>query len=205
MKGILVFGDSIVWGRGEQPSIGWVGRLKEVFEKQDFFHVMYNLGIPGDTSTDLLERFAGESASRAKYVHEGDAFRVVLAIGTNDARCVGNPDTPETDVDTFRSNVRHLLSLAKERADDVLVLGLLPVDESRTNPFEDTYFTMERQRQYDEVLREEAASAGVDFIPLLSVFDDTNLQRMLADGLHPSGAGYAVIADKVRNRVLREF
>jgi hypothetical protein len=45
MKGILCFGDSITFGRGEMPSIGWVGRLKNYYEKQDFYNCVFNLGI----------------------------------------------------------------------------------------------------------------------------------------------------------------
>jgi lysophospholipase L1-like esterase len=35
MFGVLVFGDSIAWGRGELPNIGWVGRLKKEIEATD--------------------------------------------------------------------------------------------------------------------------------------------------------------------------
>ena len=41
MHGILCFGDSITFGRGETPNIGWAGRLKKYFESKDFYNVLY--------------------------------------------------------------------------------------------------------------------------------------------------------------------
>lgn len=63
MFGILCFGDSITVGRGELPNIGWVGRLKNEVEGRECRSV-YALGIPGDTSKDLLQRMDVECKSR---------------------------------------------------------------------------------------------------------------------------------------------
>ena len=67
MFGILVCGDSISLGRGESPNIGWVGRLKEYFESKDQYNSCFNLGISGDTSTDILTRF--ENEIKARIIH----------------------------------------------------------------------------------------------------------------------------------------
>ena len=70
MDGMLIFGDSIVSGRGEIPNIGWVGRLKKDFENSPHKSI-FNLGIPGDTSTNLFKRFETEIKAReARTVQE---------------------------------------------------------------------------------------------------------------------------------------
>ena len=43
MKGILVCGDSIAFGRGESPNVGWAGRLKVNFESKEFHNCLFNL------------------------------------------------------------------------------------------------------------------------------------------------------------------
>ena len=66
MKRIICFGDSITFGRGENPNIGWCGRLKNYFESKDPYNAIYNLGVPGHTSTDLLLRFNIEASGRIR-------------------------------------------------------------------------------------------------------------------------------------------
>lgn len=80
MFGILCFGDSIIHGRGELPSIGWVGRLKLEFERKDFYNLVYNLGVPGDSSTTLLKRFEIEIKNRVLYKRESDKFVILIRI-----------------------------------------------------------------------------------------------------------------------------
>ena len=61
MKGILCFGDSLTFGVGELPNKSWCGRLKDYFEIKENHNGVYNLGVPGHTSTDLLKRFNAEA------------------------------------------------------------------------------------------------------------------------------------------------
>jgi len=105
MFGILAFGDSIVFGRGESPSIGWAGRLKSYFEVRGSHNSLFNLGIPGDTSSTLLERFAAELKSRIKYVYSDDKYIVLLAIGMNDSKSVGSQANIETEQNKFEKNI----------------------------------------------------------------------------------------------------
>jgi len=58
MFSIAVFGDSITFGIGDtENKRGWVGRLREYFEPKAKYNALYNLGIPGNkTSNDILSR-----------------------------------------------------------------------------------------------------------------------------------------------------
>src|SRR6267142_1070190 len=78
---IAVFGDSIVYGAWDKETGGWVNRLRLSFDEQNHvYHQVYNFGISGDTSYDLLERLGAEARSCEPDV-------IVISIGINDS-CV---------------------------------------------------------------------------------------------------------------------
>ena len=66
MFSILAFGDSITYGLGATRYIGWAEQLKKYFQTEEY-NYLYNLGIPGDTSADLLERIEIEANARIDY------------------------------------------------------------------------------------------------------------------------------------------
>ena len=61
---VLIFGDSITWGAYDPEQGGWATRLRNYFEEKDNDIDVYNLGISGDTTADLLERIEIEAKSR---------------------------------------------------------------------------------------------------------------------------------------------
>ncbi|MBU1198963.1 MAG: hypothetical protein KKF46_08495 [Nanoarchaeota archaeon] len=198
MHGILTFGDSIVFGRGEKPGTGWVGRLKNYFEEQDFYHAVYNMGIPGDTTSDLLARFEIESKSRIHYFHTGDKYIIMFGIGTNDARCINNPENHQTEPDKFRKNIISLISKAKKHTKNIVFIGLLPVDESITNPYEDTYFTNKLQKQYNDIIKECCKQENIEFIDLFDDWINIDYKVLLDDGLHPNSEGYEKMYEQIK-------
>ncbi len=208
MFGILVCGDSISLGKGEFPNLGWVGRLKEYFESKDLiinlFRSCFNLGIPGDTSTDLLTRFETEIKARIKYKRSGDKFVIMLAVGMNDSKSVGSSDKLNIKPEIFRNNIKKLIKIAKRYTKQVIVVGLTPVDENLTNPFEETYFTNGRIKEYNEILKE---SAKLDEVLFLNIFDEIILldyKKLLFDGLHPNKEGYETIYEIVKTFLIKK-
>ena len=55
---ILAFGDSFVAGVGDPAHQGWLGRALAGRPEV----TVYNLGVRGDTSADILRRWAAEDA-----------------------------------------------------------------------------------------------------------------------------------------------
>lgn len=87
---ILFFGDSITWGAWDEDG-GWVNRIKKIVDKKiissnfEYYHDIYNVGISGENTNDLLERFDNETLSRV----DGDNQTIfVFAIGVNDSQFV---------------------------------------------------------------------------------------------------------------------
>jgi len=204
MFGILIFGDSIVFGRGEKPSLGWAGRLKEYFERQDPYNAVYNLGIPGDTTDNLLERFDTEIKARVHYFFPDDKFVIFFGIGTNDAKCIENPENYQTAKEKFRENMLSLIDKARKHTKHIIFVGLLPVDESMTNPFEDTYFTNKRQKEYNKIIKECCKQEQINFIDLIDDWLKKDYKRLLGDGLHPNSKGYEKIFDTVKGFLIKK-
>ena len=200
MFGMIVCGDSISFGRGESPNIGWSGRLKNYFEPQGFHNCLFNLGIPGDTTTTLLKRFETELKSRIKYFYPGDKFIVMIAIGINDSGGLGAPDKSETKADKFESNISQLIKIAKKYTKQVVVVGLTPVDEAITNPFENTYFTNNKIKEYDKILRKLAQNNEVQYIDIFSTLSKLKYKKLLVDGVHPNKRGYEELY-----KIIKEF
>lgn len=190
MFGILIFGDSIVYGRGEKPDTGWAGRLKEYFERLDPYNAIYNLGIPRDTTDDLLERFDTEANARIHYFFPEDKFVIIFGIGTNDARCIETPANQQTTQEKFKKNILNLIKKAKKHTKRIIFVGLLPVDEDITNPFEDTYFTNKRQKEYNNIIEECCKQENIDFIDLIDNWLKRKYKNLFEDGLHPNSKGY---------------
>jgi lysophospholipase L1-like esterase len=186
MKAITILGDSITFGRGGQEG-GWVGLLKKHFERQDFYNVVYNLGIPGDTSKSLLKRFDVECHARIKYVWPGDKHILIVAIGTNDSRLWGKK--VETQPGKFRDNIVKLINLARKYTKHIVFVGLTPVvDELTANYDNKTTFTSVRVLKYNNILREVCSKKKVKFLNLLPLL--SNFEEFTEDGLHPNQAGY---------------
>jgi lysophospholipase L1-like esterase len=204
MFGILVFGDSISFGRGESPSIGWSGRLKNYFEVQEFHNCLYELGIPGDTTISLLQRFEIEIKSRINYIRQGDKFIVMIAIGINDSRGLGSPNNLEIPPRKFESNISKLIQIAKKYTKDIVIIGLTPVDETLTNPFENTYFTNNRIKEYDMLLKKTSLNNKIYYINLFNPISKLNYKKLLADGVHPNKKGYQEIYTIIKEDLIRK-
>lgn len=196
MKGILCFGDSITFGRGEMPSIGWCGRLKDYFERKDFHNGVYNLGISGQTSTDLLKRFEIEADTRIRLHRVDNKYLILIAIGTNDCKFDG--EIPRLSEDKFRENIKSLISKSKNFKADLGFIGLTCVDEERTTPFEETIFTNERVKLFNNIIKEECNSENVKFLDMYEMMLKENYKELLADGLHPNSKGYDFMVEKIK-------
>ena len=94
MAVLILAGDSIMYGSWD-PEGGWPGKLRNFLDARALrennpvelntsgYVALYNLGIPGDTSRGLLQRFRSEVFPR---INEEQKTIVLIAIGTNDAQ-----------------------------------------------------------------------------------------------------------------------
>jgi len=166
--------------------------------------VVYNLGISGNTTNDLLERMDVECKARIRKHRPKDEFIILVGIGTNDTRFMGKINNPQTIPQDFKDNFDKIIQLAKKHTKKVVFVGLTPVNEKLTNPYEKTFFFNERIKQYNEIMKECCNNKGVLF---LDFFEDwisnSNYIGWLGDGLHPNSEGYSMMFEKIKEFLIK--
>lgn len=190
---ILIFGDSITWGAYDPEQGGWANRLRNYFEKQDNDIDVYNLGISGDTTADLLARIETEAKSREPNL-------IIFAIGINDAQFIHSTNSLRVSLDKFQQNLAKLFAIAKQYTDKVIFVGLTRVDESKTTPIPwntDKSYTNENVERFDNAIEKFCEENKLKFVPMKSVVGNDDL----IDGLHPNSGGHAKIFELMKSEI----
>ncbi len=207
MPQILVFGASITYGAWDRQG-GWVQRLRKWIDRanlvdDEFYGLVYNLGISGDTSTELLQRFESEAERRMKEERE---TIFILSIGGNDAQMLLDKNVPRTPPEQFRNNIEKLLDLARKHSSKIMFVGLTPVDESRTVPTlwnKNIAYLNSNMRHYNEIIKDVCKQQGVMFVDVFELFELVGHKSLLEDGLHPNSKGHRMIFEEVRKALLK--
>ena len=194
---ILIFGDSITYGQRDLELGGWTNRLKLVIANDSSIascHV-FNMGISGQTTGEILERLGRECEGR---VLDDANNIIILAAGINDTQVIcGDVLTGE---EQFRSNVNALIETARRRTGNVMYIGLTPVDESRTNPVwwdRTKNWRNDIIERYDQIIREVCAEQGVRYLQMFDRIDPLTNE----DGLHPSAEGHRIMTEIITDAV----
>lgn len=187
---ILCFGDSITSGYDDDVKGGWVNRLKAMFGKKYEF---VNFGVPGYTSSDLLNRIEEELE------HYTNGTTIIIAIGVNDSRIDSGQNVAE--IKDYVKNLDKILNLAKKVTDKIIFVGLAPCEDSLTNPVDwsDTIYKNSRISEFDEALRKFCEKNGSAYVRIFEPFKEAERDySMLPDGIHPNETGHQLIADLIK-------
>jgi len=191
-KKICIFGDSITTGAFDIEQGGWVARLKNYFWQNDYAVAVYNMGVSGDSTDDLLERFKPESIAR-------DPNLIIFAIGINDSQYVNSKDNPRVSLDKFQKNFQKLSDQAKKFTSDIIFIGLTNVDEAKTMPRKmNIYFDNENINQYNSAIRSFCEENKFSFVDMLDLLDKDDL----GDGLHPNSIGHKKMFGRIKDFIL---
>ena len=194
---ILIFGDSITYGQRDLELGGWTNRLKLVIANDSSIascHV-FNMGISGQTTGEVLERLDRECEGR---VLEDANNIIILAAGINDTQMISGEVL--TGEDDFRANVNALIETARKRTGKVMYIGLTPVDESRTNPVwwdKTKNWRNDIIEKYDGIIEEVCREQGVRYLHMFDRIDPLTNE----DGLHPSAAGHWIMTEIITDTV----
>lgn len=183
---ICFVGDSFVAGVGDPRALGWTGRLTAHAHAAGPGPTVYNLGIRGQTSSDIAARWPAECAARLPRDVPG---RVVFSFGVNDSLEAGN--RTRVDAGTSAANLGAMISTARTQEWPVLVVGPPPVGDAAHNRriagLDDRFgqVCIEREIRYVSVFHRLRADA---------VWME---QVRTGDGAHPRAGGYAAFAELV--------
>lgn len=206
-KRVLVFGDSIAWGAGDDEQGGWVERLKLWFQQTGKFHEIFNLGCPGEATRRILGRVDAESKARLRPENiKRDV--IILQLGLNDSQITLEENKNRTDIVVFRQNVQDCIDISHRYSTNVIIVGPQYIDEEKTVPLlwnkEKAYRNSEISR-YNEELRGICEKEKLLFIDLFATLGD-GFKDTLADGVHPGPAGhemiYQLVHDKAKGMLL---
>lgn len=203
---IFIFGDSIAHSSWD-PEGGWAGRLnrflmERVISDEDQYFVTYNLGISGNTSSDILKRFDQEVAPRLR---EERRYIFIFAVGINDA-ARPNGGEKRTETEEFEKNLKSLANAARKYSNEIIFIGLTPVIESRTAPLAGSprklFYRNADINAYNDRIRDMAASESLLFINVAEALGDS-FEAVLDDGLHPNSGGHQRMFERIRDELLK--
>ncbi len=125
---IIVYGSSISWGAWDKEG-GWVERLKKytsgktIDSGEKYYCMLYNLGISGDNSTGILQRFEKELLQR--YGETDQTLTIIIEVGINDSLYVNDKKEFQVPKTVFESNVKKLFDVAKKYTTELYLLVAL--------------------------------------------------------------------------------
>ena len=197
----ILFGDSIGVGVGDYQNGGWATQLRLLIDRQrqSKDHTLINLSISGETSRGLVARLEQEARLRMRQ-HNPREFTFLIAIGTNDARINKANSFDNTSLTEFEQNIEKLISITKKLSVELILIGILPVDETFTLPYkEEKYYQLENLREYNQIIKNVANRFKIQFIGMYDEWvQRKDLTALFADGLHPNINGHKMIFEKIQ-------
>jgi len=212
MTQIYIFGDSSVYGYGDEKG-GWAQRLREFLDKKtlgernNFYALVYNIGISGNTSEDLLERFEFDTKQRQKDAAKKEEIIFIFCIGKNDCTFLKNKNSFWISPDRYKENLEKLIEKARKFSPKIIFVGLEPFDDSRTNPASfsrNHFYKTENVEKYNKILKSVCQNKEVYLIETFDKFKETDYRKLLLDGVHPNSKGHQKIFEIVRDFLLEK-
>lgn len=199
MINCLCFGDSITYGEYDGVSGGWTDILKRYFHSR-FINEnieelnVFNLGIGGETTNGLVNRFSTEADARTS----PDQNLIFFAYGANDVAMKEGKRI--TDVIKLRANLQEVVEKAKKITPYLYIISILPV----ASAIDGITVPSGKQRsnqiieEYNQSLQEFAAQHEIVFIDLYHSFFAEKDILLSGDGVHPNDKGYQFIAEHIK-------
>lgn len=203
MSQILIFGASTTYGAWDTEG-GWAQRLRKYLDKKiigsdyELYYLVYNLGISGDTSEDILSRFEPETKSR---IDENEETIIIFSIGLNDFIFNNVKKNFRHPPEIYKKNLERLLKLAKKYSDKIIFIGSIPVDK-RVDPIPyvpDCSYKNQYIKEYNKIAANIAKENGNLFIDVFKEFKKLDYESLLVDGVHPNSKGHEIIFENVKD------
>lgn len=190
-KTYCIFGDSVTQAAYIKNS--WADLLRQYLEEKynDQFINVFNLGIGGNTSDDIIKRFKTESEARMP-------TDIIFAFGVNDSGYFRTLDKPIVPEERFIKNIESLINEAKTFSKNITFIGLTLGDDSLLKPFPESSqgksYDLNRVKGYDKTLCEMTNKNLCKFVSIIDAleFDD------FLDGLHPNDKGHRKMFDVIK-------
>ncbi len=203
---IYLFGDSITRGSFDTESSGWADRIKAeaniktVNNELEPLITVYNMGIGGNNTNDLLKRFKFETEQRL--VRDSEIY-FLFSFGTNDSAIYANTGEHAINIDQYAKNIRQVIAEAKEYSKNILFLTSPPVIDEITKKVS----SIGKSRlnsdiiKYNNILISICSDLNIELVDIYKLFLEQGDYRKLYydDGVHPNSDGHKLIFNAVRD------
>lgn len=175
---LVALGDSLTAGYGLGPSDGFVPQLQAALSARGHNVMIRNGGVSGDTSSGGL--------ARLDWAVGPETRAVILELGANDMLRGIAPDVT-------RANLTAIIKRLHAQDIKVMLAGMLAAPN-----LGEAYAA-----RFNPIYPQLAEQFGLVYYPFF--LDGVAGQRALnlADGIHPTGEGIAVIVDRILPHVER--
>lgn len=184
---ICFLGDSFVSGAYDTECLGWAGRICAAARARGHDVSPYNLGIRGESSAQLAERWHNEALLRHNALQE---VRLVFEFGMNDVREINGK--PQLEESQSLAAARSLLAKALQWK-PTLMVGPPPVNDEPRNA---------RVKSVSAKFAELCRELAVPYFDSYTALCDTGVwlrDIKEVDGTHPTAVGYAEWARLIGN------
>lgn len=176
--GLCFVGDGFVAGYGDPKALGWVSRVIGRTQTREADLTAYNLGIRGDSSAEVMQRWRAECAPRWQQRNER---RLVVGVGAQDL---------QVGISTARSrlNLANVLDEAGTTGIASFVVGPTPTLDADLNS---------RLQALSVAQADVCSRRGVPYVDCfgpLRGHDQWQSDLAAGDGVHPGQVGYGLIA-----------
>lgn len=199
---ILLLGDSVAKGTGDEKSKGFSGYLPDYFKNSTPKDILVdNAGIDGLESIGLLEQL--QSRKLEKTIVDSDF--ILVSIGGNDIRSIlslndlAKEDQFKVRLDSYLGNLKETMKVLRTTNPNsiVIFLGLYNPYEKASSS-EDTRLLNTWNYNTQQLVEEDGKGIFIPTSDLLKF----NLGRYIAkDGLHPNSAGYQALSNRISKSV----
>ena len=194
MDGIILFGDSVLFGTGASSRNNGCGRLLRHLLENPILIKSHNL----DTTNDAIDRIDRD------ILKENNYSRVVVLFGNNDCR-LKDINTPLVSIRDYRFNLKRIIHKIKSINKIPFLCNLQPISSDgffNIFPQMRDFIKMDStpyawQKEYSDICTQVANNEKIPLIDIRTPLE-RNIQSILAaDGLHPNDLGHQIIAQQI--------
>jgi len=169
---IVAFGNSLTAGLGVAPDQSFPAQLQQRLNAAGYHYRVINAGVSGDTTAGGLRRL--------DWVLKSKPSIVIVELGANDA-LRGQP------LAAMYSNLSELITRLRDSETAVVLAGMkIPPN-----------YGLDYTTGFESIFEQLAREHGVTLIPFLLEGVAARPELNQADGIHPTAAGYEIVADTV--------